>query len=278
MPKLFQENLDLRPEDLVAGLLGACDIKEPPTNEQLVFDFLKLTRETLPTGVVSKLSPALGIEPRIRAMLHLREQLVLVHPTLETHPERYAWASLHEVGHYVLPEHREILFRCSWQDLSPLAQKWMETEANRFAANLVFQNDRFTKEAADKPLTMKAPLGLRDRYRVSFEAAIRQYVEKNPRPCALVVYRPTRSGDVEPPLEVQYTVRSPSWRYFGYVIPHQLSSADSAEHQIFYRKSRAREIVDAEFVAGSTAQSAQVFPSELFSNTYRVFQLIHPPK
>jgi len=160
----------------------------------------------------------------------------------------------------------------------PLTQKRMETEANRFAADLIFQNDRFTRDAADDRLSMRAPLTLRDRYRASFEATIRRYVEKNPRPCALVVYRPAKSGDVEPPLEVQYTVRSASWRHFAYIIPRQLSSPDSPEHRLFHHKSNGNEIVETEFVAGGDAQAAQVFPSELFSNTYRVFQLVRPPE
>jgi hypothetical protein len=61
-------------------------------------------------------------------MLHLRGRLVLVLPALENRPERCTWASLHEVGHYVLPDHREVLFKCPWRDLSPLthvmAEQW----------------------------------------------------------------------------------------------------------------------------------------------------------
>ena len=146
MPKLFQENLDVRPEDLVAGLLDACDIKEPPTDGQLVFDFLKLERNTLPREVVTTLSSTFNIDPKVQAILHLRERLVLIHPNLENHSERCTWASLHEVGHYVLPDHRELLFKCSWQDLNQLTQKRLETEANRFAADLIFQNELFTRK------------------------------------------------------------------------------------------------------------------------------------
>ena len=210
-------------------------------------------------------------------MLNLHEGLVLIHPDLEGNRERYSWASLHEVGHYVLPDHREQLFKCSWQDLSLLTQRRLEIEASRFAADLIFQNDLFTQEAADDPLSMKVPLALRDRYRASFEATIRRYVEKSRRPCALVVYRATKVSDFEPPLEVQYSVRSPSWQHFAYVMPRQVSAPDSPEHGVFYKKKSNREIVQAEFVAGSNAQGSIIFPSELFSNTYRVFQLIHPP-
>ena len=123
---------------------------------------------------------------------------------------------------------------------------------------------------------MKVPLALRDRYRASFEATIRRYVEKNPRPCALVVYRPTKTDEFESPLQVHYSVKSRSWKHFSYIIPRQASSADSQEHRLFYRKRGDREIATAEFIAGNDTQSARVFPSELFSNSYKVFQLIHP--
>lgn len=271
MPKLFQENLDLRPEDIVSGLLDACAIKEPPTDDQLVFEFLNLTRDTMPLPLATKLAPA-----KIRAMLEIRERLVLVHPTFRVR-ERLTWASFHEVAHYVLPDHRELLYRCSFQDLGYFTQKRLEIEANKFAGDLLFQNELFAKEASDYGLSMKVPLELRDRYRASFEATIRRYVEKNPHPCALVVYKPTEGDDFEPVLEVQYSTRSRSWSHFAYIMPHQKSAPDSVEHRALYRKGSSEEIIQAPFVAGRDPKSARVFPSELFCNTYKVFQLIHAP-
>ena len=277
MPKLFQENLDLKAEDIVAGLLGACAIKRPPTDDQLVFDFLKLSRDTLSPAVLTKLS-ASRIDPKIRAMLDIHERLVLVHPTFSTHRERFTWASLHEVAHFVIPDHREVLYKCSFQDLSYFTQRRLELEANRFASDLIFQNNVFTKESANHTLSLKVPLLLRDRYRASFESTIRRYVEKNPRPCALVVYRPSEADDFEPVLEVQYSVRSPSWSHFAYIIPRQRSSPDSPEHAAFHRKREAEEVTEAPFSTGRDEQTTTVFPSELFCNTYKVFQLIHPPE
>ncbi len=277
MPKLFQENLDLRAEDLVGGLLEACAIKEPPTDDQLVFDFLKLSRDTFSKDFLLNLSGA-SKDPKIRAMLAIRERLVLVHPTFRAHRERFAWASFHEVAHYVIPDHRELLYKCSFQDLSYLTQRRLEIDANKFASDLIFQNEAFAREASDHGLAMKVPIGLRDRYRASFEATIRRYVEKNPRPCALVVYRPSEVGDFEPVLEVQYSVRSQSWSHFAYIVSRQRSSADSPEHKAFYKKGGGQEIIEAPFFAGSDERSTKTFPSELFCNTYKVFQLIHPPR
>src|SRR5437899_5982488 len=159
MPKLFQENFDLRAEDIVVGLLDGCAIKAPPTSDQLVFDFLKLSRDTISPTLLTKLSSA-----KIKAMLDIREKLVLVHPSFRER-ERLTWASFHEVAHYVLPDHRELLYRCSFQALSYFTQRRLEIEANRFASNLLFQNEAFTKEASDHRLSMKIPVELRDRYR-----------------------------------------------------------------------------------------------------------------
>ena len=277
MPKLFQESLDLKAEDIVAGLLEACAIKQPPTDDQLVFDFLKLSRETLPSTVLRELSAA-RVDPKIRAMLDIPERLVLVHPTFCAQRERYTWASLHEVAHYVIPDHRELLYKCSFQDLSYFTQRRLELEANRFASDLIFQNNAFTRESADHELSIKVPLLLRDRYRASFESTIRRYVEKNPRPCALVVYRPSEADDFEPMLEVQYSVTSPSWPHFAYIIPRQRSSPDSPEHAAFHRKRGSDEVTEAPFATGKEEETTTVFPSELFCNTYKVFQLIHPPE
>lgn len=278
MPKLVQDDPDIRPEDLVAALLDACDIREPPTDDQTVFDFLRLRRDTLP-GEIVELSTTLGIDPKIRAMLDLRKQLVLVHPGFVGQRERFAWASLHEVGHYVLPDHRELLFKCSWKDLGYQAQRRLEIEANRFAADLIFQGEAFIKEALDSELSLFVPLKLKKRYRASYEAAIRRYVERNPKPCALVVYRPSNAGEFEPPLKVQYSVKSAAWTHFSYIVPRQVSSMDSPEHQLFYSGAARAQIVEAEFIAAGNNQSdPRIFHSQLFSNSYSVFQLIHPPK
>jgi IrrE N-terminal-like domain len=277
MPKLVQDDLDIRPEDLVAALLDACDIREPPTDDQMVFDFLKLRRDALP-GEIAELPAMLGLDPKIRAMLDLNERLVLVHPGFVGQRERFAWASLHEVGHYVLPDHRELLFKCSWKDLGYQTQRRLEIEANRFAADLIFQGHTFIKEALDSELSLSVPLNLKKRYRASYEAAIGRYVERNPKPCALVVYRPSNAGESEPPLKVQYSVRSASWTHFAYIVPRQVSPMDSPEHQLFYSSSASTQIVEAEFIAAGRNQNGpRIFPSQLFSNSYSVFQLIHPP-
>lgn len=277
MPKLFQENLDLRAEDLVGGLLEACAIKEPPTDDQLVFNFLKLSRESFSTDLLLKLARA-SKDPKIRAMLAIRDRLVLVHPTFRAHRERFAWASFHEVGHYVIPDHRELLYKCSFQDLSYYTQQRLEIEANKFASDLIFQNEAFAKEAADYNLSMKVPITLKGRYRASFESTIRRYVEKNPRPCALVVYRPAEDDDFEPVLKVQYSVRSQSWSYFDYILPRQRSAPDSPEHKALHNKGGSQEITEVPFFVGRDERSTRAFPSELFCNTYKVFQLVHPPR
>ena len=154
----------------------------------------------------------------------------------------------------------------------------MEIEANEFAVDCIFQNERFTKQAADYRLGLKAPIKLADEYGASFEATIRRYVEKNPNPCALVVYRPISDEvDAQPTLEVNYSIISPFWKHFGYIIPHQKSSAETIEHKTFYEMQM--DIVEGELSTRSEGEEKLIiFPCECFSNSYKIFQLVFEPK
>jgi Zn-dependent peptidase ImmA (M78 family) len=75
--------------------------------------------------------------------------------------------------------------------LSPECEDVFEAEANYGAADIVFQCERFEKEARDYELSLESALHLRKKYDASCHATLRRFVERNHRPCLLMILTPT---------------------------------------------------------------------------------------
>ncbi len=270
-----QLELDLQPKKLVKGILSRCDIKTPPTDNQTVLDFFGLKLRNLSTFIRKPLSQ-IGTE--IRAILDNPHKIVFIHDHLISQRYMKNFSVFHEIAHFVLPSHRKILHECSWRDLNSLARKRLEIQANSFAADCIFQLDRFNEEALDMPFSLKTPFELARKYGASFEATFRRYVETNLFPCALVVYKPESFDDDEPDaLAVNYTVRSKSFKDFKYIIPHQKIGAGRIQHKIFFEQEPVSDFVTTDFKTQSTLTGEKrAYLSQCFSNKYKVFQLVFP--
>lgn len=105
---------------------------------------------------------------------------------------KQTFLKLHEVAHSFLPWQRDaynVIEDCEGT-LEPNTADLFDREANLFAAEVLFQLDGFIRETADSPFGIKVPLDLATKYGASAYAAIRQYVSKNHRACAVVVLNP----------------------------------------------------------------------------------------
>jgi hypothetical protein len=67
-----------------------------------------------------------------------------------------------------------------------------ESEANYGAAEILFQCDRFETESRDYDLSVASALHLADKYEASCHSTLRRFVERDHRPCLLLVIKPTR--------------------------------------------------------------------------------------
>ena len=74
--------------------------------------------------------------------------------------------------------------------ISPEISEVFEKEANLFATEVLFQLDAFEKEACDYKFGIGVPLKLAKKFGSSAYAAIRRYVTKNHRTCAVLVLNP----------------------------------------------------------------------------------------
>ena len=194
---------------------------------------------------------------------------------------RARFSVLHEIAHYVLPRHQHALYLCDDADLAVNTQSVLEKEANAFATDLLFMGDRFTLEANSHQVCAATVKRLATKYDASFEATARRLVERNIRPCMLVVFR--RESDrsiIDPDLPakwvVRYSIASSAFSTFCFgevqrgQVPVEIAAAVTADR----RDIAASEMV--EVPTKLTDGSVQVFQGEFFSNHHNIFCLLIP--
>ena len=208
-----------------AGLLQEAGVGGPPTRVAVLlaqcaieYERFALTDLYSDRGQPIPLARARAdLQPQVRGMVDVPSRVIYTHRVLGPTQERFC--ALHELGHFRLPWHNDLLKTCSELDLSPIARAAWEREANLFAAACLFQGARFAQEADQQPFGLAALQRLARRWAVSLEAAGREYVETRRLACAWVVARlrpdvalATEATAGEPLLEVRYAIGSRLWR------------------------------------------------------------------
>lgn len=127
---------------------------------------------------------------------------------------------LHETGHFWLPWQRDLyrLVQDSTSCLSYDLRDQFEREATRFAWELVFQVDRFQRDAERGEFSLRTPVNLAKRYGSPPYAAIRRFVETNRQSCGLLIQRRKPSHQREGGNGVRFESRlvqseSFAWRF-----------------------------------------------------------------
>lgn len=222
------------------------------------------------------LSKSLGIlKSALRkaiGLVDLRENVVYL--DLATLPTRQAFVKLHEAGHKLIPWQREAyLFVDDERTLSPEIDALFESQANQFAAEVLFQGDRFSSELRDYPLEMKSALALSKRYGASVHATIRRYVERNHRPCAVLVLDRDRK-DRKASFSIRTALHSHEFvRRFG----GGAWLANGINEQPFVREvAFGRRMFQSEMTIFGLDGSPVECAVEVFDNSYNVFALVIP--
>ncbi len=153
-----------------------------------------------------------ALPARIRGVLDLHERLIVIREGLPRPAEEHV--VLHEGGHYHLPHHRALFYRCSAFDLEADVRRRLEAEANTWATVLRF--GAVPEEWVDaEPPSITRVSALADMAGASFEAALRWFVQRSSRAVwALVCEAP---GVADEPgsgttMRVRYGYRSPAAR------------------------------------------------------------------
>ncbi len=137
-------------------------------------------------GLLVQTRPIRGAEGRL---MRLGTQSIAVVDTAIAEEGKRRFVAAHELGHYEL--HADVpMFVCNtaafydWHRRQPV-----ETEANRFAAELLMPRARFVEEGRAISPSLDAVSALANSYRVSLTAAAFRYVDLNVSPSALVFCR-----------------------------------------------------------------------------------------
>ncbi|MBN1588018.1 MAG: ImmA/IrrE family metallo-endopeptidase [Pirellulales bacterium] len=273
--------LEIEPRELVRYLLrNAGQFDREYINPQELLEFLKLDYTSfhfateLPEEARCTLA---GASPR--ALLSFADRLIATDDSLSVKRERFS--VLHEIGHYVLPHHEHALYVCDDIGLSFGTRLMLEKEANDFAADLLFLGDRFSAEANSRQISTSTVKELATRYQSSFEATARRLVEKNFRPCMLIVFKQKNRQhnidvDATPSWDVRYCAASPIFktRFFeklrGEVPPEAVAAVTQSGKGI--EDSYVCEIS----VSDSATDKQTIFQAEFFFNTYNIFCLLTP--
>jgi hypothetical protein len=138
---------------------------------------------------------------KVLGMIDVKAGLVFIDHTVQA--VKQTFLKLHEAGHSFLPWQRDVysVIEDCEGTLEPKTADLFDREANLFATEVLFQLDGFIQETADSPFGIRVPLNVGRKYGASAYAAIRQYVAKNHRACAVVVLNP-----VEPNAEFGFQV------------------------------------------------------------------------
>jgi hypothetical protein len=120
-------------------------------------------------------------------LFHATEGLVFLSQSLLAVKKRFV--GLHEAGHGFLPWQRPIyaVVEDCEKALDGTTAELFDREANVFASEVLFQLDAFRDMAEGECFEIWTPVKLARRFDASNYAAIRQYVSKSHRACAVVV-------------------------------------------------------------------------------------------
>ncbi len=124
---------------------------------------------------------------KVMGLFHASEGLIFIDRTLMKVKQRFV--RLHESAHGFLPWQRPMysLVQDGENALDPDTADLFDREANNFASEVLFQLDTFRDQAEEMSFDILTPVRLAKKFNASNYAAIRQYVSKNHRNCAVVV-------------------------------------------------------------------------------------------
>ena len=259
------------PMDAIMAAANVTEVKEDVLNPQFI---AQLRREAGKVGDVLKraLSKVLGI-------FHAPSGLVFLDQTLMKVKKRFV--GFHESGHGFMPWQRAMYSHIedSEASLEASAAELFDREANVFASEVMFQGDTFQNLANDCKFGIFTPVNLAKKFGASTYSAIRQYVSKNHRSCAVVVLNmPEYAEEVGFVATLRRSVQSTSFtNAFG---ENRWASSFTPDDPLGTivplkgnRASRPRTITLEDMNHEPTQCIA-----EAFTNTYQVFILIHAVK
>jgi hypothetical protein len=208
---------------------------------------------------------------KILGILDRRSDIIYIDP--HAHDSRKLFVTYHEVAHSVLGWQRIILTQEDEVTLSAECEDLFEAEANYGAADILFQCERFEKEAKDYELSMESAIYLSDRYDASRHATLRRFAERNHRPCLLMVLTPTQR---------EHSDGRKSY-YVVYSVPSVLFVDEFGDQPDLTFVNPGDDLgkilndgLQGEIVLPDTKGFLRTCRVQAYSNGYKMFALIYP--
>ena len=210
---------------------------------------------------------------KVVGIIDRREKIIYLDHT--QNPSRKNFVKLHEVGHDA----------CSWQSalgymdddktLAHDADDIFEREASFFASCTLFQHEQFDEQVATLPLSINSAMMLGQMFGGSNHAAIRRYVEKSKKRCALLVlHKPEVNGDYH--VGVRDYFQSPSFtEVFGEIAwPGDKCGLEFIFVQEIKRKRRLHE--NGQIALRIESGEMVTFTYHFFNSGWNTFILLLP--
>lgn len=272
-------HLEIQTRELVKYLLRESgQTQQDSVNVADIVKLLRLNFEILDIKTVFTQDFLAKLEPP-RAMLSFPDKLIVLNN--DPNPARVRFSVLHEIGHYVLPNHQYNLYVCDDAGFHPSTQILFEKEANEFAAELLFMGDQFILEANSKDVCALTVKQLAEKFKASFESTARRLVEKNLRPCMLIVFDRKKGQNCldaanDDIWEAKYCIASKTFRvqYFTRV------EGTIPEDVIVELKQKGGDIANSVIkeipISSASRTKTFHFKSEFFTNSYNIFSFWTP--
>lgn len=122
---------------------------------------------------------------KLQGLIAFDSREVWLAPDLVVVRKRFVHA--HEIGHHILPAHRQIAYLDDWATLSSDVRDACEREANQAAIELLAQGDRLRAVADDSPFGQRIVCSLAQQAQISLQATARRLAEESQKPCATIM-------------------------------------------------------------------------------------------
>jgi hypothetical protein len=208
---------------------------------------------------------------KVLGFLDRRTKRIYVDPQL--HDSRKTFVTYHEVIHRIVPWQHVEYTEDDDLTLNLSCDTLFESEANYGAAEILFQCDRFENEARDYGLSVGSALHLSEKYEASCHSSLRRFVERNHRPCLLLVLKPTTRANVDGGTSFFITHSIPSRLFilqFGDPFSGPFINPDHELGKILNNGTQGE--IDLSDLKGFCKPCVV----ECFSNQYSLFVMIHP--
>jgi len=249
--------------------LDVADDQESPVDDAM--EFCHLEQHLLP----EQLPLPFDAPADVRGILDIGGMNVFVKGS---RPPRIRWVGAHEIGHYAIPEHNDLLRFCSTFDLSAEARRHLEVEANVFAAEFLFQGRRFVEQCMSQPFSIDMLRTMSTSFGVSYEAGFRRFVEDNPKPVALLVsvVLPAEPESRDGRVILDFGARRTRLRYGAYSRQFMQRYGFAPSGQIFDTEHPVSHATASGESTGAIRFRDEVLSVHSFYNQYDVLSIVRP--